>query len=76
MVTTQQLVVFSVFAVVILAFRSVSAGRKAGKLPPGPKGKPIIGNLFDLPPTGQQEWIHWLKHKEQYGISPFPSLGK
>ncbi|KAJ5109988.1 hypothetical protein N7532_002633 [Penicillium argentinense] len=77
MVTIQQLAVFAVFVVVVLAFRSVSAGRKAGKLPPGPKGKPIIGNLFDLPPTGQQEWTHWLKHKEQYGpLSSISVLGK
>ena len=36
-------------------------------LPPGPKPKPIIGNLGDLPPAGEQEWVHWGKHKELYG---------
>lgn len=41
------------------------------RLPPGPKGKPIIGNLLDLPAAGKQEWQHWLKHKELYGIENF-----
>ena len=36
-------------------------------LPPGPKPKPLIGNLTDLPPPGEQEWVHWGKHKELYG---------
>jgi len=38
-------------------------------LPPGPKPKPLIGNLTDLPPTGEQEWVHWLKHKDRYGMA-------
>ena len=37
-------------------------------LPPGPPSKPIIGNLRDLPPQDAQEWQHWLKHKELYGM--------
>ncbi|KAJ6011441.1 hypothetical protein N7451_002853 [Penicillium sp. IBT 35674x] len=40
---------------------------RLGKLPPGPKGKPIIGNLLDLPAEGRQECTHWLRHKELYG---------
>lgn len=36
-------------------------------LPPGPKPKPIIGNLGDLPPAGAREWEHWAKHKDLYG---------
>ena len=35
-------------------------------LPPGPKRKPLIGNLLDLP-KGEFDWIHWLRHKELYG---------
>ncbi|KAK4937903.1 hypothetical protein LTR10_021544 [Elasticomyces elasticus] len=38
--------------------------RKGLPLPPGPKGKPLIGNLSDLPPPGVQEWVHWTPHKD------------
>lgn len=40
---------------------------KSLPLPPGPKPKPIIGNLTDLPPPGELEWLHWTKHKDLYG---------
>lgn len=39
-----------------------------GPLPPGPKGKPVVGNISDLPPPGTQDWVHWLKHKDLYGM--------
>ncbi|KAJ5673715.1 hypothetical protein N7507_002842 [Penicillium longicatenatum] len=46
-------------------------------LPPGPRPKPIIGNLRDLPSPNEQDWQHWLKHKELYGpISSLRVLGK
>lgn len=37
-------------------------------LPPGPKGKPLIGNLGYLPPPGTKDWEHWARFKELYGI--------
>ena len=34
-------------------------------LPPGPKGYPIVGNLFDLPPT--HPWEKFAEFGKQYG---------
>lgn len=39
------------------------------RLPPGPKGFPIIGNINDLPTPATPEWQHWLQHKDIYGRS-------
>ena len=41
--------------------------RALAPLPPGPKGKPIIGNLADLPPPGQKDWEYWAGFKKLYG---------
>ncbi|KAI1826284.1 cytochrome protein [Xylaria intraflava] len=50
--------------------------KKPGPLPPGPKGLPFVGNVNDLPPPGQRECEHWIKHKDIYGpISSVTVLG-
>lgn len=41
--------------------------KRARPLPPGPKRRPLIGNLFDLP-TGF-EATHWEKHRKLYGMA-------
>ncbi|KAF3046783.1 hypothetical protein E8E11_009201 [Didymella keratinophila] len=47
------------------------------KLPPGPKGLPILGNLNDLPKPGKLECHHWAEHKDLYGpISSITVLGQ
>ncbi|KAF9026329.1 cytochrome P450 [Hymenopellis radicata] len=38
--------------------------RRRRFLPPGPKGWPIVGNLFDLP--SQKEWSTWAQWSKQY----------
>ena len=54
----------------IYALRTIKSYRK-GKLPPGPKGLPILGNLFQLSLTPWKEFEVW---KNQYGTSAHLSL--
>ena len=41
-------------------------------LPPGPRGYPIVGNLFDLPPTHM--WEKFAEFGQQYGTLSVPNL--
>lgn len=56
-------------AVVLTAailWRRLNANTKR-RMPPGPIGLPIVGNIADLPPPGKPEHLHWLKFKDKYG---------
>ncbi|KAK2606570.1 hypothetical protein N8I77_005311 [Diaporthe amygdali] len=63
--------------IVLLLIKKVLERRKALPLPPGPKPWPLLGNITDMPPQGQVEWRHWLKHKDLYGpLSSVTALGQ
>ena len=52
----------------VYAIRTVKSHAK-GKLPPGPKGIPFLGNLFQLSKTPWKKFEVWKKH---YGMSTSP----
>lgn len=53
------------------AFLSPRA-RRLAKLPPGPKPKPLVGNLLDFPPIDDKGEVFWTAQRQQYG--PISSL--
>ncbi|KAG6873902.1 hypothetical protein C0995_009681 [Termitomyces sp. Mi166 len=56
--------VFCVFLGIYLLSKLVRRKQK-DPLPPGPKGYPLIGNIFDMPT--KQEWAVFSKWGKQYG---------
>ena len=60
----------SIALVSIYALRTIKSYRK-GKLPPGPKGLPFLGNLFQLSLMPWKEFEVW---KKQYGTSTHASV--
>ena len=41
--------------------------RRRGRVPPGPPGWPVIGNILDMPPSHQ--WRTFAQWSEQWGKS-------
>ncbi|KAI1437328.1 cytochrome protein [Xylaria sp. CBS 124048] len=69
-------IVFATALIVSVRLTLALFAKKPGPLPPGPKGLPFFGNIRDLPPPGQRECDHWIKHKDLYGpISSVTVLG-
>ena len=55
------------FVVFILLIRSLlfSTAWYKGKLPPGPRGLPLLGNIFQLP---KFQWLRFTEWKDQFGV--------
>jgi hypothetical protein len=54
------LILFAVYVLKSRIFQSNSPS-----LPPGPKGLPWVGNIFDMP--SEKEWLTFAKWGETYG---------
>ena len=71
-----QILATSFFGCFLLLFRSLFVKRRNPKglpLPPGPKGYPVIGNLFDFPINHQ--WLvydEWTKKYGKYFMTNWP----
>ena len=50
----------------ILWLASTLIKRKKHKLPPGPRGLPLLGNIFDVPSSFQ--WLTYQKMGQEYGM--------
>ncbi|KAH8696212.1 cytochrome P450 [Talaromyces proteolyticus] len=69
----------SICFITVIAICLYRSFKNAGRYPrpPGPKGLPLVGNMYDLPKPGEIEAHHWAKHKDLYGpISSVTVMGQ
>ena len=57
----------SVAAAAFALYHLICYRRNRMRMPPGPMGYPIIGNLFDMPKGFDP--VPWAKYREIYGIN-------
>ena len=54
---------------IVMLFKQLKKGKKGNPnglpLPPGPKGYPLIGNLFDMP--AHKPWVVYDEWRKTYG---------
>lgn len=51
----------------VLTWKYLTRPAYYGRLPPGPKRLPIIGNLFDMQP-GPKPWLSWQEWSKTHGM--------
>ncbi|KAG7447684.1 uncharacterized protein BT62DRAFT_1004451 [Guyanagaster necrorhizus] len=61
------LLAFLSFCALLLYRLSVSFNRRRPPLPPGPKGLPLIGNLWDVPRAEDYPWHTYARWATTYG---------
>jgi hypothetical protein len=54
------LILVAVYVLRYLIFQS-----RTPSLPPGPKGLPLVGNIFDMP--SEKEWLTFARWGDTYG---------
>ncbi len=53
-------------AISLVVLKTLFFSRPARRLPPGPKGLPLLGNLFNFPAV--EEWVVFKDLGEQYSM--------